>query len=53
MQQPQQQQQQQSQQSGGEFTHGGVMNLSLPQQQVRVPQLALSFAHISLIHIII
>jgi len=36
----QQQQQQQSQQSGGELMHGGVMNLSLPQQQVCLPQLA-------------
>jgi hypothetical protein len=42
LQQPQQQQQQ-SQQSSGESTHGGTMNLSLAQQQVCLPQLAIPF----------
>jgi len=39
-QQQQQQSQQQSQQSGGELMHG---SLSLPQQQVCIPQLAIPF----------
>jgi hypothetical protein len=43
----QQPQQQQQQQSGGESIHGGVMNLSLSQQQVCVPQLAIPFCRIS------
>ena len=44
-QQQQQPQQQQSQQSGGELMHGGATNLSLPQQQVCLPQLAIPLSY--------